>query len=402
MSNKKPLVVYLHHRPIEYEAHQNPGLRALFDELLKKYRVAYFSMKGTKPIDSKIRKDIIIKTLPFKIDTSSGRDKFLKIILWYLSLPLTISKLKTLNPSYIISKESHPIIPSVIARLGIPMLIDVEDWWWTIFFGTTKIGDKFSYILEGMEIRDWAKFKTTIVVHSKTDSDIIQKHRMPKHRIKVVNYPAYKGEYLPTKADDVRKKLNFDKDTFVVSVHGVIRKSKGYDQLIIWWKRLIKIHPNWKLLVIGGAGGEKALKEKIIKLGIRKNVIMAGWLPTHADVNKYLNASDCLLVTRRNTRENKGLIASALFHSLTLGIPTLATGTPAFSEVIEHGKSGYLFKPDSYESFKEALEYIESHPKEAKTIAKQGIKRANECFNPEKAKNGFVEIIDGELSGKIL
>ena len=400
MKNKKPLVVYLHHRPIEYEAHQNPGLRALFDELLKKYRVAYFSMKGTKPADPKIRENILVKNLSFKIDTSSGRDKFFKIILWYLSLPLIFSKLKALKPDYIISKESHPLIPSIIARLGIPMLIDVEDWWWTIFFGTTKIGDKFSYFMERMEIRDWKKFRTTVIIHSKTDSEIIHKHGMPKNRIKVVNYPAYEGEYFPCNADDVRKKLGFIGNTFVVSVHGVIRKSKGYDQLVVWWKRLVKNHPNWKLLIIGGAGGEKALKDKIKKLGIEKNVIMSGWLPTHADVNKYLNASDCLLVNRRNTRENRGLISSALFHSLSLGKPTLATGFPAMAEVIEHGKNGYLFEPDNYESFKEVLEYIESYPKEAKKVAKHGIKQANECFNPEKAKQGFVEIVDRELSGR--
>ncbi len=398
---KKPLVLYLHHCPIEYEYKQYPGLRDLFNELLKKYRVAYFSMNGPTPPNEKLRAGIKVLTLPFSIDTSNSRDKWIKTGLWYLLMPLVVSKLKKLKPDYIISKESHPLIPSVIARLGIPMIIDVEDWWWTIFFGATKIGDKISYILEKIEVSDWAKFKTTVVVHSKTDVDILEEKGMPRERIKVVNFPAYKGAYFPCNADDIRKKLGFGKDTFVVSTHGVIRKSKGYEQILDWWRKLIKIHPNWKLLIIGGAGGEKTLKEKSRRLGIQRNVIMPGWLPTHEDVNKYLNASDCLLVTRRNTRENLGLIPSALFHSLSLGKPTLATGNPAFSEVIEHKKSGYLFEPDNYESFKSLLEYIESHPKEAKKVAKQGIKRADECFSPENAKRKFFDIVDEELSKKL-
>ena len=205
---QKKHVVYLHRCPIEYEAKQYPGLKDLFNELLKKYRVTYLSMKGPYPKDQEIRKKIKIESMPGCIDSSKGKDKLLKTALWYLLLPLTLSKLKKLKPDFIISKESLPFIPSVIGRLGIPMIIDVEDWWWTIFFGTTKIGDKLAYFLEGLEIRDWKKFKSIVVIHSQTDAKIINKHSMPAKRIKVVNFPAYETCYFPCKADDVREKLN--------------------------------------------------------------------------------------------------------------------------------------------------------------------------------------------------
>ncbi|HVY01964.1 MAG TPA: glycosyltransferase, partial [Candidatus Nanoarchaeia archaeon] len=109
---------------------------------------------------------------------------------------------------------------------------------------------------------------------------------------------------------------------------------------------------------------------------------------------RYLNVSDCLLVTRRNDLANKGLIPSALFHSLTIGKPLLITGLPGFSEMVRDKIDGYTFKPDSFESFKKKLEYIQIHPEEARKIGKQGIKRGKEVFDPEKCAKGFYDFID--------
>ena len=103
------------------------------------------------------------------------------------------------------------------------------------------------------------------------------------------------------KLSALRKKLNLPVGDFIVAVHGIIHPSKGYDQMLKWWKNISLNYPSWKLLIIGGAGKEKWCREKISELGLINKVIMTGWLPNQMMVNEYLNAADCLLVTRRNT-----------------------------------------------------------------------------------------------------
>lgn len=396
MKNKKN-VIYLHRYPIEFEVSQFAGLTSLLKEASKKYNVVYLSMKRKGAKDEKLRKMVKIRELPLSVDRTDPFDKWAKTLLYYIMLPRTIYLIKKEKPSFIICKETLPFVPSIIGRMGIPMLIDTSDWWWSIMLGKNKLGGKIARVIERLEVRDWNKLQAVAIAHTKAEASLVNKRGMDYKKIKIINVPLYKGVYHPYNASKERKKLGLKKDDWTVAVHGIIHPSKGYDQLLLWWKKLTEVHPNWKLLIMGGSGGEKWCKNMIKQLGIERNVIMTGWLPTQRDVNSYLNAADALLVTRRNTEENSGVIPSSLFHNLAVGKPTVATGLPGISEIIEHGKSGYLYVPDNYRSFKTILENIEGNEKEAKKVGRAGIKRGEKCFDPDNAAVDYVKVIDESI-----
>ncbi len=390
----KKNIIYLHRYPIEFEVSQFAGLTSLIREASKKYNIVYISMKKKSSKDENLRKIVRIKEIPLSVERTDSFDKWAKTLLYYLMLPRTIYLIKKEKPSFIICKETLPFVPSVIGRLGIPMLIDTSDWWWSIILGKNKLGRKVSSVMEGIEVRDWDKLRAVAIAHTKAEASIVNKKGMRSEKIRIINAPLYKGVYHPYRAQKERKKLGLNKGEWVVAVHGIIHPSKGYDQLLSWWKKIAREHPNWKLLIIGGSGKEVWCKNMVKQLGIEKNVIMTGWLPTQQDVNKYLNAADVLLVTRRNTEENLGVIPSSLFHSLATGKPTIATGLLGMSEIISHKKTGYLFQPDDYNSFRYVLEYVEKNKKEAAKVGNNGIKRGEECFNPDIAAEKYVKVID--------
>jgi glycosyltransferase involved in cell wall biosynthesis len=182
-------------------------------------------------------------------------------------------------------------------------------------------------------------------------------------------------------------------ENWTLATHGIIRPGKGYRQLLRWWQRIARLHPDWRLMIIGGGEGSRWCQRQIRRLGIEEQVIMTGWLPTQEDVNRCLNAADCLLVHRRNTIDNQGIITSALYHSLATGRPTLACGLPGFAEVIRDRQDGYLFKPDDFNSFQDALEHIADHPEEARQLGVAGRQRAEECFDPEQTANRFADLV---------
>ena len=277
------------------------------------------------------------------------------------------------------------------------MFIEVSDWWWSIIFGKTVLGSKFAKFIERIEVGQWARKKSLIVAHTKTEASIVEKKGMPLERIRVINAPLYEKVYYPCNAQDIREKLGFTKKNFVVALHGIIHPSKGYDQILGWWKKIIAIHSDWKLLIIGGAGMESWCKNEIEILSLQKNVIMTGWLPAQKDVNRYLNAANCLLVTRKNTENNSGIIPSSLYHSMPTGKPTLATGLGGMSEIIKHGVHGYLYEPDNYESFKGVLEYVAANPRIASKVGRAGMKRAKECFDPKRAVRLYEKLVEDLL-----
>lgn len=389
---KKPIVAYVHRYPIEEEAHIFTAVRQFLNLLSKDYEIIYISYKNPKGENKELRKGIKHIELPLSVDVSNSRDKWMKMIIYYLFLPYIIWKIKREKVDVIMCKEFVPFFPSILARLGKPVFLDHADWWLTSFFGKNRLTKRITNKIESMQIKDLTKKKVFIVTHSKFEANYIASLGFPKDRIRVINYSLYKGVYGPVNASKEREKLGIKKNDKVAAVHGIIHPSKGYEQLLVWWKRIVKEHPEWKLLIIGGASGEKWCANRIEELGIKNNVIMTGWLPSQKDVNRYLNAADCLLVTRKNSRENYGLTPSSLFHGLAVGKPTLATGLPAMAEVIKDGYNGYLFEPDSYDSFRNKLKEIYGNSKKSANVAKMGIKRGAEYFDLDSSAEKYAKV----------
>lgn len=396
----KPLVVYFHRFAIEYEDVQFPGLRAMLAALLEKYEVLYFSMRTTIPVNPELRRSVRIKEIPLRVNTTSARSKWVKTFWYYVFLPVTLLRLRRERPDFIICKETMPFVPSLVGLLGRPMSIDASDWWWSILLGRWAWGKAFARRMERIEVGQWTRAKAIVIAHSRAEAELVQQLGMPPARIRIINAPLYRGVYFPCEAKEERTRLGCTPQDFVAAVHGIIHPSKGYDQLFEWWNELAQIHPNWRLLVIGGSGGETWCRKKIEELEAQKHIFMIGWLQTQADVNRCLNAADCLLVTRRNTEENRGVIPSALHHALATAKPTVVTGLPGLSEIVTHGVNGYAFEPDNFDSFKQVMEFIASHPQEARRVGAAGPARAEECFNPETAAAKFLQVVNEALQAE--
>ncbi|MBI2440794.1 MAG: glycosyltransferase [Lentisphaerae bacterium] len=393
--SSKPLVVYLHRYPPEHEAQQFSGMRVFLDHLLEKFDVLYVSMRGVKPPAADLRRGLRFMEIPFTIDPASGLSKFSKTILFYLAVPGILPRLRRLEPDFIICKEPLPFIPIMVSRLGLPFMIaSVSDFWWRIFLGGNRWGRRLAGWLERFEIRRWNLGRACVVANTKAEADLIEKRGMNRNRIFIINTTSPAGLYFPCDAQQERALLKLAPNDWVVAIHGTIRPGKGYGQLLEWWQALTKTHPNWRLLIIGGAGGEAWCRRQIRRLELERQVRMTGWLPGPQEVNRYLNAADCLLVVRRNSDDNQGIIPSALYHSLATGKPTVATGLEGMAEIVRHGVDGFLFEPDNFDSFRKVLEHIAEHPQEAARVGRAGMAREKECFDPVVAAEKNVEVIE--------
>jgi glycosyltransferase involved in cell wall biosynthesis len=164
--------------------------------------------------------------------------------------------------------------------------------------------------------------------------------------------------------------------------------------LLDWWRIAVDRHPDWRLVIIGGAGGESWCRREIAKRRLEPFVHMTGWLPTKEEVNKWLNAMDALLAHRRNSPDNQGIIPSALFNGLSTGRPVVASGLPGMAEIVRDGVDGFLFTPDDCKSFVAAIERAVADPVASTRVGGSGLARAAERFDPLRAARDHVALID--------
>ena len=395
MSKTKPIVVYLHRYPPEIEAYQWPALGYLADALAPDYELVYASMgPANGKRDESLRSHMRVIEMPFTVDQTNGRDKWLKTRQWYSHLDSLLAQIQALNPAVIICKETLPLIPGRVVKLGIPTIIGTSDWWWSILLGHMKWGRRLADGMEAREVRSWNRPHVRATVSTKAEGRLLAEKGMDESRIVVINAPQNPGIFRPLNPLPTKTELGLDEKLKYVAIFGIIRGGKGYDQLLDWWKTAVAKHPDWRLVIIGGAGGEAWCRKQIAKRGLGDVVHMTGWLPTKQDVNRWLNAMDAVISHRRNSPDNQGIIPSALYNGLSTGRPMVATGLPGMAEIVRDGVDGFLFTPDVEDSFLSALERVMADPAASARIGQAGLARAAECFDPRAAAKAHRALID--------
>lgn len=398
MSKAKPVIVYLHRYPPEIEAYQWPALRDLGEVLAPDYQLVYACMRPADDRwDADLRQNMRVIELPFTVDQTDGRDKWRKTRLWYRHLDGLLKKVGGLDPALIICKETLPLIPGRVAKLGIPTIISTSDWWWSILLGHWGWGRRLADWMEAREVRSWNRPNVRATVSTKAEARLLAAKGLAAERIVVINAPQNPGIFRPLDPAPRKGELGLDEKRKHFAIFGIIRGGKGYDQLLDWWQAAVEKHPDWRLVIIGGAGGETWCRRQIAKRGLQAFVHMTGWLPTKQDVNRWLNAMDAVLVHRRNSPDNQGLIPSALYNGLSTGRPVVASGLPGIAEIVRDGVDGFLFRPDDGASFITTLERATSDAAVAARIGRAGLARAGECFDPRRAAQAHRDLIDSMI-----
>lgn len=395
MSKPKPRVVYLHRYPPEIEAFQWPALRELAKALAPAYELVYVSMgpAGGRR-NEELRRDMRVIELPFSVDQTDSRDKWFKTLRWYAYTGRTLACIQELAPAVVICKEALPFLPGRVAALGFPTIIETSDWWWSILLGHWGWGRKLAERLERREVRSWNRWNVKATVSTRAEGRLLTAKGLEASRVAVINAPQNPGVFRPLEPAPSKEELGLDPARTHFAIFGIIRGGKGYDQLLNWWRTAVVKHPDWRLVVIGGAGGEAWCRRQIAKRGLEAAVHMTGWLPTKQDVNRWLNAMDAVLVHRRNSPDNQGIIPSALYNGLSTGRPVVASGLPGIAEIVRDGTDGFLFTPDDGASFVAALERVVADPDAAAIIGRAGSLRAAECFDPGRAARAHRDLVE--------
>jgi len=117
---------------------------------------------------------------------------------------------------------------------------------------------------------------------------------------------------------------------------------------------LIASQPDIRVLLVGGGPQEANLRQQADKLGLNEVVIFTGRVP-HKDVNRYYDLINVLAYPRHPMRLTELVTPLKPLEAMAQGQLFVASDVGGHKELVEHNKTGILFKAGDRDSLTQAL-----------------------------------------------
>jgi glycosyltransferase involved in cell wall biosynthesis len=145
-----------------------------------------------------------------------------------------------------------------------------------------------------------------------------------------------------TDRSGLRARLSIPDDRVIVLYAGRLARAKGVPLLIEAWPTLFANHPELYLVVVGSGNRsfdncEAQVKERVRQMGLERDV---AFYPETDAVVDYLQAADAWVFPT----EYEGF-SLALAEAMGCALTVIATSVGAAPQLIQHGRSGFLFPP---------------------------------------------------------
>ena len=138
---------------------------------------------------------------------------------------------------------------------------------------------------------------------------------------------------------------------------------KRVDRVLHVFARVVALHPDWHLLILGDGTLHLELVQLAKDLGISNQVSFLGTVSNLKDY--YAKAS---LHVMTSDFEGWGL---ALTEAKEFGIPSVVMELPCFKDLLQHGEDGFIVAQDDIETMAQHIDFLIKHPEEIKTMGKK-------------------------------
>jgi len=186
--------------------------------------------------------------------------------------------------------------------------------------------------------------------------------------------------------DEIKERIGLA-DKKVVMFLGTPRPHKGIDDLLIALKQ-INI-PGLRLVIIGVENQQKFLKG--VDQSIRDRVVVLPKIPFQ-NLPEFLSAADIVAIPQRQTSDSVGQIPARLFDAMSMAKPIIATRVSDIPEVLED--CGYLVDPSEPSQLADGIQYILSHPGEAKAKGYAARERCKQRYDIHNLESGLHELVE--------
>lgn len=258
--------------------------------------------------------------------------------------------------------------------------------------------DEFQNRQYGWKVELWrfiegavAKHARLVITPSAYLKNIVQKWGIREGKIRVI-YNAVKEVKTAASRDELRRKLKLD--SYVILSAGRLVPWKGFELLIDLMPELLKIAPDFKLVVAGEGPDKEVLSGKIKNLNLEKSVILTGALPQNT-LWEYMMAADIFVL-------NTGYegLPHITIEAMQSGLPVVTTKSGGNPEVIKNGETGILTDYNDKKEIKKAILKLYKDREYAQKLALRAKEDIRDRFGRERMVVGVLGALNSFLDKK--
>jgi glycosyltransferase involved in cell wall biosynthesis len=147
--------------------------------------------------------------------------------------------------------------------------------------------------------------------------------------------------------------------------------------------------------VIAGDGPERTTLAKLIRrLDLENEIKLAGHVPNEK-LDAYYNDSDLVVLTSRSEG-----IPLVLMEAMARGKIVLAPAITGIPELVDPGKSGFLYLPGSVRDFVRTVETIGTSLFQLESVRRRARAQVEQHFNREKNLAAFAQLFAAQLPAR--
>jgi PEP-CTERM/exosortase A-associated glycosyltransferase len=161
------------------------------------------------------------------------------------------------------------------------------------------------------------------------------------------------------KTDEYRAQFDLSGKS-VLGFIGSFYAYEGLTLLLEALQKLIAMQKDFRLLLVGGGYEEQRLKQQVERMNLTGKVIFTGRVP-HEEVSRYYDLIDILVYPRLSMRLTDLVTPLKPLEAMAQGRLIVASDVGGHRELINDGKTGYLFRAGNVGHLTEViLQLVES------------------------------------------
>ncbi|WP_426207673.1 TIGR04063 family PEP-CTERM/XrtA system glycosyltransferase [Massilia sp. TWP1-3-3] len=236
-------------------------------------------------------------------------------------------------------------------KFGIPVVYEVRAFWEdaAVDHGTAKengLRYKLTRALETYALKN-ASAVTTICEGLRRD---IVARGIPADKVTVIPNAVDIDKFAVGGVADLALKHKLGlQDMRLIGFIGSFYAYEGLDVLLRAVPAMLATLPNLRVLLVGGGPQDAQLRQLATELNIADKVVFTGRVP-HEQVQQYYDLLDVLVYPRLSMRLTDLVTPLKPLEAMAQGRVLAASDVGGHLELIEHGKTGVLFKADDPQS----------------------------------------------------
>jgi glycosyltransferase involved in cell wall biosynthesis len=254
-------------------------------------------------------------------------------------------------------------------RAGIPNIVTIRNVYPNKPFN-------INYFVDQLLVKN-ANF---VVFNSRCGRDIFTR-RVRSHNVVAIHNGLFLDTFRTNHQDPgkTRRQFNLPPDKRLLTTVAKLSLTKGHDVLIDAMPEILSRHPECHFAFVGDEYKNTQVKARLQQHAVERGVANAiTWIDFTDNVAQLLHASTVSILP---STSGEGL-PRVIIESMASGVPPVATDIPGISEMIMHGRNGFLCKPGDPHSLAEAVfSALELTPKEYDRFCAENRELAAERFD---------------------